>query len=65
MRRCNSFGKDAAERARVLSDLREFEPVLRQMADTVIDSTQPLTTVVDEVLTASLHVSPGDRQDRR
>ncbi|MCU1691750.1 MAG: hypothetical protein JWM64_841 [Frankiales bacterium] len=49
-RASNEFGKDAAERERVLSDRREFEPVLVASADLVLDTRQPLTAVVDAVL---------------
>jgi thymidylate kinase len=46
----NPFGKAEAERQKILSDLRDFEPLLRQTASAVIDATQPLSAVVDEVL---------------
>jgi thymidylate kinase len=46
----NAFGKSDQERQKILNDLRAFEPLLRRTASAVIDSTQPLSAVVDEVL---------------
>jgi hypothetical protein len=51
-RTTNDFGKSLSERERVVSDLREFEPLLRGSSDAVVDATQPLSSVVDEVLAA-------------
>jgi hypothetical protein len=56
-RSSNTYGTSAAERAQVLADLREVEPMLRRGADEVIDTTQPLHAVVDLILTA---VAGGD-----
>jgi dephospho-CoA kinase len=53
-RTTNTFGKAAGEERKVLNDLREFEPLLRRSADAVIDSSQPLSLVVDELLVAVL-----------
>lgn len=52
-RTTNRYGKGVAERRRVLADLRVVEPLLRSSADVVIDTTQPLARVVDEVLAVS------------
>ena len=45
----NPFGKDPAELARVLADVREVEPLLRRVATHEMDTTRPLAEVVDEV----------------
>lgn len=49
-RTTNPFGKDPAELARVLDDVREVEPLLRGVATHEIDTTAPLDVVVDELL---------------
>lgn len=43
------FGKDPAERARILKDLHEVEPLLRATATAVVDTNQPPPHVVDAV----------------
>jgi broad-specificity NMP kinase len=48
-RTTNPFGKDPAELARILDDVREVEPLLRQIATHEIDTTRPLADVVAEV----------------
>jgi dephospho-CoA kinase len=45
----NPFGKDPAELARILDDLREVEPLLRGVATHEIDATRPVGEVVAEV----------------
>ena len=45
----NPFGKDPAERERILHDLRTVEPQLRATATTEIRTDQPLRDVVDAV----------------
>ena len=45
----NPFGKDPAERERILADVREVEPLLGRLATHRIDTTRPLDAVVDEV----------------
>ena len=49
-RTTNPFGKDPAELARILDDLREVEPRLRRIATHEVDTTAPLAVVVDELL---------------
>jgi adenylate kinase family enzyme len=49
-RTTNAYGKDPAELARILDDVREVEPRLRRVATHELDTTRPLTEVVDEVL---------------
>lgn len=43
----NPFGKSADERARILADIAEVEPLLRQSATHEIDTSRPLPEVVD------------------
>lgn len=43
----NPFGKSAEERARILADIEEIEPLLRRLATHEIDTTQPLVEVID------------------
>lgn len=43
----NPFGKTAEERARILADIAETEPLLRQSASHEIDTVRPLSEVVD------------------
>ncbi|SHW76553.1 putative ATP-binding protein [Mycobacteroides abscessus subsp. abscessus] len=43
----NPFGKSADERARILADIAEIEPLLRQSATHEIDTTRPLLEVID------------------
>ncbi|KAB7760537.1 MULTISPECIES: AAA family ATPase [Mycobacteriaceae] len=42
----NPFGKSADERARILADIAEVEPLLRQSATHEIDTTRPLPEVI-------------------
>jgi dephospho-CoA kinase len=49
-RKTNIYGKSPAEMQRVLDDLRDVEPLLRQSADLVVETTVPL----DQVATALL-----------
>jgi AAA domain len=60
VRSTNGFGKGAEERARVLADLRDVEPLLRRSADVVIETTEPLARVVDRVLGAVTGAPGGD-----
>jgi hypothetical protein len=48
-RTTNSYGKDPAELAQILDNLREVEPRLRRIATHELDATRPLQEVVDEV----------------
>jgi broad-specificity NMP kinase len=48
----NTYGRSADERAQVLADVADVEPLLRRRADLVIDTTLPLASVVDRVLAA-------------
>lgn len=48
-RTTNPFGKSEEERAKVLADLAEFEPVLRASATAEIDTSMPLDGVVRQL----------------
>lgn len=52
VQRCtnNPFGKTAEERARILADIKEIEPLLRRSATHEIDTTRPLQQVVEELV---------------
>jgi len=45
----NPFGKDPAERARILADTAAVLPLLRRTSTAVIDATQPPAAVADAV----------------
>lgn len=45
----NPFGKDPAERERIIKDLHAVEPLLRATATAEIDTDRPLRDVVDAV----------------
>ena len=48
-RTTNDFGKSAADRARILADLRAVEPLLRNGATAEIDGRRPVAEVADEL----------------
>jgi dephospho-CoA kinase len=49
-RTTNPFGKTAAERQRITSDIAEVEPLLRQAATHEIGTDRPLADVVDMLM---------------
>jgi dephospho-CoA kinase len=49
-RTTNSYGKTAAELKRVLSDQKVIEPLLRERADIVIETTTPIERIADLVV---------------
>jgi shikimate kinase len=49
-RTTNAFGKTADERARVLRDITEIEPLLRRGATHELDATRPVSEVADSLL---------------
>jgi broad-specificity NMP kinase len=49
-RTTNNYGKTAAERALILSDIAEAEPLLRATCTHEIDATQPLADVVAQLV---------------
>jgi hypothetical protein len=63
-RTSNPYGKHPAERAQILQDLAEVEPLLRATATIEIDATAPLSQVVRHLekshLTAGLPVNGHD-----
>ena len=48
-RASNDYGKSESEREQIVSDLEEFEPLLRAGATAEIDTRAPLTEVADEL----------------
>ena len=48
-RRGNAYGRAETERAQVLADLAEIEPLLRRSADLVLDTTVPPAVVAEHV----------------
>lgn len=48
-RETNNFGKSPEERARVLADIKEIEPLLRKTSTHVINTNCPLSDVVDQL----------------
>ena len=48
----NPFGKSSGELAKILTDLEEYEPLIRRSATHEIDTSQPLDRVVEEILRA-------------
>ncbi|WP_418004105.1 shikimate kinase [Mycobacterium sp. PDNC021] len=55
----NPFGKAADERARILADIAETEPLLRRSATHEIETTRPLSEVVDILADIADGVEPG------
>jgi dephospho-CoA kinase len=53
----NAFGKDPAERERILQDLAEVEPLLRATATAELDTRRPLDEVVDAIEELARRVS--------
>jgi dephospho-CoA kinase len=48
-RETNNFGKSPEERARVLADIAQIEPLLRKTSSHVIDTNCPLLDVVNQL----------------
>jgi shikimate kinase len=49
-RTTNDYGKSALERAEILADLAEIEPLLRQSCTNELDASRPLHAVVADLL---------------
>jgi hypothetical protein len=49
-RTTNTYGKAALERAEILADLAEIEPLLRQSCTHELDASRPLDAVVAELI---------------
>ena len=54
----NDFGKNDAERARILADLAAVEPLLRRGATAEIDTRAPIVEVVDALERIALATTP-------
>jgi shikimate kinase len=50
-RRTNEYGKTPLERAEILADLAEVEPLLKAGCTHELDASRPLTEVVDDLVT--------------
>jgi shikimate kinase len=48
--RTKGYGRSAAQRAQVLADLAEVEPLLRRSADLVLVTTEPTPLIADALL---------------
>ena len=57
-RATNDFGKNDAERARILADLAAVEPLLRRGATAEIDTRAPIAEVVDALERIALATTP-------
>jgi dephospho-CoA kinase len=55
----NPFGKTPAEHERIADDIANVEPLLRQAASHEIDTTRPLTEVVDVLMRIAQEVAPS------
>jgi broad-specificity NMP kinase len=55
-RTTNDYGRSERQRAQVLADLAEVEPLLRRSADLVLVTTEPSCAIADALLG---HVSPA------
>jgi dephospho-CoA kinase len=60
-RSSNPYGRSEEDKEQVVWDLREFELLLRRSADQIIDTTGPLTGVVDRILAA---IEPSSINER-
>ena len=49
-RTSNPYGADDQQLSQVLSDLAEIEPLIRESADLVLTTTDPITRVADDLL---------------
>lgn len=61
VRKSNRYGRSPLERSRFLEDVRQVEPLLRQIADDEVDTTLPL----DEVVQTVLRLAGAPRPDLR
>jgi shikimate kinase len=57
-RTANSYGKRPLERAEILADLAEIEPLLKQSCTHEIDASRPLDEVVDYLIAIASFVAP-------
>jgi dephospho-CoA kinase len=54
----NPFGKTLAEQRKIAADIAEVEPLLRQAATHEIDTTRPLSEVVDVLVSIAQAAEP-------
>ena len=54
----NPFGKTEEERQRIAGDIAEIEPLLREAASHEIDTTCPVSEVVDTLVDIASRVAP-------
>jgi hypothetical protein len=57
-RTTNDYGKGRAERDRIVSDLESVEPLLRATCTHEIDTSRPLSDVVDALIVIGRNVAP-------
>ncbi len=57
-RTTNDYGKTALERAEILADLAEVEPLLRQSCTHELDASRPLDEVVADLIAIESNVKP-------
>jgi shikimate kinase len=58
-RTSNPYGRDRRERAQVLADIAEVEPLLRRSADLVLTTTVPQRELADLLLRQIAQLDPG------
>jgi shikimate kinase len=58
-RTSNSYGRDPHERAQVLADIAEVEPLLRRSADLVLTTTVPQAELAEVLLERIAEIAPG------
>jgi shikimate kinase len=57
-RSTNTYGKSALERAMVIADLAEVEPLLREGCTHELDASRPLDEVVADLIEIAVRVTP-------
>lgn len=58
-RTINAYGRSPTERAQILDDIAEVEPLLRRSADLVLTTTVPERELADALLQRIAEVEPG------
>ena len=64
-RTTNPFGKSPQERQRVIADIREVEPLLREAATHEVDTTRPLLDVVGALVDIAVIAALATEQRNR
>ena len=57
-RTTNTYGKNSLERAEILADLAEIEPILRKECTHELDTSRPLGEVVADLIAIASRVTP-------